>query len=381
MNKVTNISEFGISIDVKDTNGISFTARNRENGKDIEIPFRKFEDSYYINFADLEVCLNNNHRKVFYDFFLWKNGVCVERIVNSRKDAREVSKVIETVNKVTQINKKVTITPFRTSRNTLGCEIITETIDEKSFQSENGIEINYVEKIMKNGLKNKLIVTFPYNSPVNPKIKKSAAFYQYQKTLSNIGVSKIFLKDGGGKVGNWFLGFGNFDYRDATIEFLESKIKELGINKEDVIFFGVSKGGYNAILFGLILGISNVVVSSAIGKIYSFLGNRNQNSYIFPQDMSESKKEMYDNLIRQAAINTINKPNIYIITNKNDEYYTPHIPYLKEVFEENNIPHQIYHNPNPEITRHGLIYKKSRNEINNLLFSLICGENSIKKIE
>lgn len=85
-----------------------------------------------------------------------------------------------------------------------------------------------------------------------------------------MGANKIFLKDGGGKVGNWFLGFGDLKYMDATVEFLEAKFKELGVDKKDIIFFGVSKGGYNAILFGLLLGVGNVVLASPIGKVYTF---------------------------------------------------------------------------------------------------------------
>ena len=264
----------------------------------------------------------------------------------------------------------------------MGCELLNQSVKEKEFISKGGIRINYVEKLMKDNFRNKLIVTFPYNSPMNTRIKKSEAFYQYQKTLSNVGANKISIKDNGGKVGNWFLGFGDFEYRDATIEFLRNKFEELQINKKDVIFFGVSKGGYNAILFGLLLGIGNIVVSSPISKVYTFLGERPQNEYIFPKDITERQKLVYDDLIGEAALNLKgNKPHVYAVTSCNDEYYEPHVPYLENVFKENEIPYQMYHNPNPDITRHGLVYNRSRNEIFSILYQLICGSDGFKIIE
>lgn len=383
MADVVSISENALGISVKQDAMINFTARERNSKKDVILPFQKYNDIFYINFYDLSRYLDSGEADhLFYDIYLWLDGKCYGRIKNTRKRPREISKVFETVNRLNQINKKITITPFKTSISTLGCELSNKSVREKEFISNDGIKINYTQKIMKDNFRNKLIVTFPYSSPMDTKFKNSEAFYQYQKTLQNVGVNKISLKDNGGKHGNWFLGFGNFKHMNATKQFLEKKFQELAVNKEDVIFFGVSKGGYNAILFGLLLGIGNVVVSSPIGKIYSFLKDRpHQYDYVFPSSMTSKQIEKYEDLIGEVAKKKGKKPNVYAITSENDEYYAPHIPYLESVFKENEIKYAMYHNPNPDITRHGMVYNRSRNEIYAILYQLICGDDSLKIIK
>lgn len=376
MSKVVDISEYGLSILVSERGMVTFTAKDRSTQVDTYLPFREQNGLFHISFSDLEQCLSSDDPKSFYDVFLWINGFRVEKVTNSRDALREYRKTLETVVHSTKAYRKTSISPFKSSRDTLGLEVVNHRINKKEYISEEGVRVEYLEKIIHGSFMKKLIVTFPYNAPAIPYAKNSEAPFQYVNTLINLGASKIFLRDTGKKAGNWFLGTGDFKNRDAIIEFLEAKFEELGVDKKDVIFFGVSKGAYNAILFGLLLGVSNVIGSSAIGQVHAFLKDRPREQYIFPGAMTDEQIEMYDDLIGAAAMNVdpAKAPNIYVITNKNDEYYHPHIPYLQKVFEENGINHLIYHNPNPDITRHGLVYKYSRNEIYNLFYQLICGQ-------
>lgn len=126
-------------------------------------------------------CLSVDRPKAYFDFCLWVNGSFCERINNFRKRPREISKIIETVNISTQVNKKIVIKLFKSSADTLGCEVLNKSVNEKEFISKEKIKINYVEKRMENTFRNKLIVTFLYNSPMNPKIKKVRFFISIKK--------------------------------------------------------------------------------------------------------------------------------------------------------------------------------------------------------
>lgn len=72
---------------------------------------------------------------------------------------------------------------------------------------------------------------------------------EFKKMLSNFNVNKIFLMD---KYRCWY-----FRIREKLITKLQKEIKD--INPKRKIFFGVSAGGYAAIMYGMMFNVDQVL--------------------------------------------------------------------------------------------------------------------------
>lgn len=160
------------------------------------------------------------------------------------------------------------------------------------------------------------------------------ARYNYGRTLSSVKVNKLFILDDFGydNRGAWYLGKDkDFKIKEAT-ENLILKVKK-DLKSKRTIYCGSSKGGYNAIMFGLEDKDSTIIAG---GPQY-YLGERLTNGiyptytlpYIMGKDYNDEDIAFLDNFLPKIVKKSkINKCKIYLHFSNKEYMYDTHIKYL-----------------------------------------------------
>ncbi len=248
--------------------------------------------------------------------------------------------------------------------------------EEYQYVASNGIELTYMEDPypVQNYIgKQKLLIIFQSLGDEKSDDLKKRYPYTLIDGLRFFNCRKIYIKDNQGLVGNYYLGLdGKFDNKVAVLEFLEAKIVEYGVVKENIITFGFSKGGYAALMFGFELGVNHIITAVPqydlrcwIDKYKPFL------KYMLPKDITEEVKSYYSHYLDGIISKSPNKPNVYIVTSHHDNTYDDHIPFLLSTLDSKKIRYYIYHNDEFVVTRHNNVVVNSLNEILTILGSVL----------
>lgn len=170
------------------------------------------------------------------------------------------------------------------------------------------------------------------------------ARYNYGRTLSKIKVNKLFILDDFGydQRGAWYLGKNkDFKIKEAT-ENLIKKIKE-DLSIKEIIYCGSSKGGYNALMFGLEDEGSTIIAG---GPQY-YLGERLTKGvyptytlpYIMGKDYNDNDiqflNDLLPNIVKKSKGNGCK---IYLHYSDQEYMYDTHIKFLIEDMNKYNIP-------------------------------------------
>jgi len=169
------------------------------------------------------------------------------------------------------------------------------------------------------------------------------ARYNYGRTLRNISVNKLFILDDFGydQRGAWYLGKnGDFKIKQTTEELIQ-KVKS-DLNIKNTIYCGSSKGGYNALMFGLEDEGSTIIAG---GPQY-FLGDRLTKGvypkYTLPYIMGENYTDKDIQTLNDLLPNIIRKAKgkdykIFLHYSDQEYMYNQHIKYLLEELKANDI--------------------------------------------
>ncbi|MFJ8355604.1 hypothetical protein ACIQ69_19875 [Bacillus paramycoides] len=250
---------------------------------------------------------------------------------------------------------------------------------EVHYKAKNGIELTYMEDpypIQNFKGERKLLVIFQSLGNENSDDARHRYPYTLIDGLKFYNCRKIYIKDDIGHVGSYYLGLnGKFDVRDAVLEFLKLKINEYKILKEDIIFFGPSKGGYAALNFGYELGVKNILTAVPQYHLYNFIEQyKSFLTYILPETITEETKAFYNNYLGNVIKNSRYTPNIYLITSRHDNLYDDHILPLVEAINETGSNLFIYENNETYVTRHNNVVVNTMNEILAILSMLLCDD-------
>lgn len=146
----------------------------------------------------------------------------------------------------------------------------------------------------------------------------------------------LWIKDDWDGVATWYLckGF-DFQYENAVVALVDSKLYELGLTKDQCTLVGFSKGASAALYLGLKYDYLNIVASAPQTKIGTFARN------VFPDIFRHMAGDRYkDDGAAAYALNrliedliesneTSTKHNIYLFTSRVDPQYSFHIaPHL-----------------------------------------------------
>ncbi|KZE64087.1 hypothetical protein AWM68_13350 [Fictibacillus phosphorivorans] len=136
--------------------------------------------------------------------------------------------------------------------------------------------------------------------------------YNYIKTLKDLPINKLFIKDDYGDDAatrsSYYLGKNkSFDISEATQELITSFVNNLQIKKENVIFAGSSKGGFASLYHGYKFGCGHILSGGPQILLGDYLGHQSEKSirppilkYLAGENTPESKewanKLMVENL-------------------------------------------------------------------------------------
>lgn len=176
------------------------------------------------------------------------------------------------------------------------------------------------------------------SSCTRPGIK---ARYNYNRTLKDINVNKLFILDDFGVDlrDAYYLGYdGNFEIEEAVKELISNIKSTLNIQK--VIYAGSSKGGYAALYFGLSDFDSNIIIGAPQYYLGNYLSKVHPHilQYVMGNKDSESINVLNELLPQKIRkINNSNRNNIFLQYSNSEHTYFEHISYLIKDIKKHNI--------------------------------------------
>lgn len=250
------------------------------------------------------------------------------------------------------------------------------TIDELQYKASSGTTITYVEDpypVQNENGKEKLVVIFQSLGNEKSDDPRERFPYTLIAGLKFYNCRKIYIKDDYDHVGCYYLGtHGKFNVYDAVLEFLDSKISEYNLSKDGVIFYGNSKGAYASLLFGYKIGVKNIVAAIPQYRLCDWIEQRKPFlRYIMPDEIDESVRFKYNNILRRIIDNSHYKPDVYLVTSKRDETFSDDAAPLIEKIREKGSRLYVYMNDGKSVTKHGNVVINSMNEILTILGMLI----------
>lgn len=242
--------------------------------------------------------------------------------------------------------------------------------EEKKFKHTNGVTLTYIEDpypVENFYGKEKIIFIFQSLGDERSSDENKRYPYTLLAGLKHFNTRKIYIKDSNGYVGDYYLGInGRLDTKDAVIQLIKQKINEYHIIKDNVIMLGFSKGGYASLLFSHEIGIGAVICAIPQFDLVKWIDRYKRHlSYIYPEDASHDDKVFYSVHLRDTIRNSLFYPNrIYLVTSRNDETYSDHIPPLiNEINSMGRSKLTVFCNDESYVTRHNNVVKNSMNEI------------------
>lgn len=182
-----------------------------------------------------------------------------------------------------------------------------------------------------------LLVSFSGFAP-----KGSKPTYNYIRTLRNCDVNKVYLLDDFGlnSSGSYYLGEDGDFFLLNMIPDLLSQIKELqGIKK--MVFFGSSKGATSALLYGILMGVDQVILGSPQYYIGDYLSENQYHQQILrkitgsiSEDSKKTLNKMLPDLIASKRFSKL--PDVYMHYSINESSYNHHLKNLINDLVSNN---------------------------------------------
>lgn len=209
-------------------------------------------------------------------------------------------------------------------------------LKERTFRA-NGTRIKYLE-FSNGGVTDALVIVFSaYNN--------EKALYNYVRTLSDIKVKRLYLKDdfAPNRKGSYYLGEkGKHNVEATVIDLIKHQMKKYGLtDNSKLLFVGSSKGGYAALNFAAEFDNSFAIV----GAPQYLLGRHLNEEFFFPmlEDIigtrTKEKIDDLDNHVRNKYIHKSSnmKQSIYLQYSDKEYGFEKHIKYLIEDLKKTNI--------------------------------------------
>lgn len=193
--------------------------------------------------------------------------------------------------------------------------------DNERIYSDGVVPITYVLETPKNVVSNKLMIIFSaFSASKKPE-------YNYYRTVQNVNINKLFILDNYGERGSYYLGhFLEGKVEQSIIALVESILKEHGIEKDNVLCLGSSKGGWAALYYGIKYGYGYVFVGEPQIQVAKYLRDAKALDvldYIVDSDQSQANKL---DLLLYKTVNEVRKfPHVLIHAGSGSYHFKAHI--------------------------------------------------------
>lgn len=180
--------------------------------------------------------------------------------------------------------------------------------------------------------------------------------YNYIRTLKDVNVSKLFIKDDYGTDtdtrSSYYLGPNkSFTIANNTIKLIEKIRKDLNIQKENVICAGSSKGGFASIYFGYRGGYGHIIAGGPQVLLGNYLSkgkigeseNNVSNSRLILKYLTEEITQENIDWANDILFNVINEnhnhdTHLSLHVGKGEPHYENHVvPFIKFMEETGRI--------------------------------------------
>ncbi|MEA4822328.1 MAG: hypothetical protein VB122_08920 [Erysipelotrichales bacterium] len=181
--------------------------------------------------------------------------------------------------------------------------------------------------------------------------------YNYVKTLRNLKIDTLFIKDNWGVLGSYYW-FENG--QDKPYKLTESLINMVISRGEyDAIYTaGSSKGGTDAIFFGLQIGAKEIFSAACQYNVGSYLNDKERGN-VFRGMMGQNAGEKEENDLNEVMPQQLkkfahSKSLVHILYSKEEHTYKEHIIDLIEDLKKNDI---LFTEQVESFTEHGEVGK------------------------
>lgn len=210
--------------------------------------------------------------------------------------------------------------------------------NEKTFETD---ECSLKYLLMKKRKSEKLLVVFSGFPAENQQ-----PAYNYVLKFKSIGCNKLFILDdfGNDSRGSYYLGKNkDFFIERSVFELIEKVRKSKGIDKENVITLGSSKGGFASLFFAFKYGYGTTISGApqyALGDYLSLPIHTPIMKYITGGE-SEDDISFLNNCLAEKIEKNSTRPNVFIHVSKNEHHYENHVIPLTEKLKGLGYPYQL----------------------------------------
>ena len=223
---------------------------------------------------------------------------------------------------------------------------------EHVFESE-GCNLKYL--FLPKKTSKHLLVVFSAFPSVN-----RAAGYNYVDTFKKSNCSRLYIMDNYGpniRGGSYYLGENkDFFIQKAVSELIEEKTRELGLQNNNVITAGTSKGGFAALYFAFENSYGNAVVGAPQTLLGDYLTDNSMSAlkYIMGE-YTENNNSFLNRLLFDKVESCNGKPKVWFHVGKGENHYEKHaIPFCQHL-EKHGVSYEldaIDYNEHSEVGKH-----------------------------
>ncbi|MFC3420067.1 accessory Sec system protein Asp2 [Salinicoccus hispanicus] len=173
------------------------------------------------------------------------------------------------------------------------------------------------------------------------------AKYNYMRTLNDIHINKLFIKDSVDNVPVYYMGTeGSTSYLDDVCALIEEKLEEMKVAKEQLIISGSSKGGTGALLIGLTLGAGHIIAGASQLNVGTYLSTLNEKlkEMLFTQIIGHNNAdapEILDRKFRERLLVKETRSQFYFHGGNRDLHYSQHMVPMLRHFDAHGILYEL----------------------------------------
>jgi Heparinase II/III-like protein/Heparinase II/III N-terminus len=201
--------------------------------------------------------------------------------------------------------------------------------------------------------KNKLVVAFTA-------IHQPGDFtYNYKKTLDKSGFNSLFILDDFGDQGSYYYSdHGDKSIFESVQLLIHSELDRLGLDADDLITVGSSKGGTAALLHGAAAGAGRIIVGAPQSKVGSFLLKPHPNMLRFMTgEASPESARRLDEEVLERIVQMDSRTRVSILVGEADHHYKGHVLPLQAKLSASGNPAEVILMPGLKHSEIGTVYR------------------------
>lgn len=163
--------------------------------------------------------------------------------------------------------------------------------------------------------------------------------FNYKNSLDPTGINALYILDDFGDQGAYYLANqGDRSIFNSVQALIRSELDRLGLEAEDLITAGSSKGGSAAILHGTAAGAGRIIVGAPQVRIGTFLQGPHPNILRFiAGSTSEDAVEALDKVVFDAVDTMGENTRLAVLVGEEDHHYRYHVLPLRDYAEARGI--------------------------------------------